>query len=106
MKDLEVQLTEQEESANSAILKWQESCKALEESNAELIQSLEASAGPNDEQATTDQHDTVAALQRDLEQAKEALAAAEAKLADDDDVVVKWEGKHSMCLFFIEDISN
>ena len=90
VQDLELQLAEQEESANTAIAKWQETCTALEERTAELTQLLEASTG-----GQTSNQETGVALRMDLEKTKASLAEAEAKLAEDDQIIVKWEGKIS-----------
>lgn len=101
VKDLEIQLAEQEESANTVIAKWQESCTALEEKNTELTQSLAAAGGAlqasgnNEQQASSG---ILAELQKDLEQTKAALATAQEKLEDDDSVVVKWERKDELSL--------
>ena len=96
MKDLESQLAEQDEAANGVIEQWQESYAALETQNSELASSIEASGSagamaPSDRPG--DNENTNAALQQELEQTKAALAEVEAKLVDDDSVVVKWEGK-------------
>lgn len=96
MKELDLQLTEQEESANAAIAQWQESFTALEEKNVELMQALETSGGSNEGNPISgheSSQESIAALNADLETTKTALAEAEAKLAEDDLVVVKWEGK-------------
>lgn len=103
MKDLECQLAEQDEAANGVIEKWQESYTVLEKSNLELASSLEASAGGiTSSDNTGDKENTNAALQQELEQTKAALAEVEAKLLDDDNVVIKWEGKpHVSNLFCV-----
>lgn len=93
VKDLEEQLAGQEESANSAISQWQESYVAIENRNRELMVSLEA-AGRNAASITQETNvNALASLHAELEETKTALAAAQAKLEDDDSVVVKWEGK-------------
>lgn len=96
VKELDVQLTEQEESANAAITQWQESFTALEEQNTELVQALETAGGSKEGNPISgheSSQESIAALNADLETTKAALAEAEAKLAEDDQVVVKWEGK-------------
>ena len=90
IKDLEFQLTEQEESASSVIAKWQESCNALEEKNAELLSSLE-SFGPGE----VISKEALLELQNRLRQTEEALAKAKENLRDDDDVVLHWQGAYS-----------
>ena len=96
MKDLERQLAEQDEAANGVIEKWQESYTALEKSNLELASSLEASESAGKVASSdffNDNKDANATLRQELEQTKASLAEVEAKLLDDDNVVVKWEGK-------------
>lgn len=96
VKDLESQLAEQDEAANGVIEKWQESYAALETQNSELASSLEAPASAGETASSDCPDDSAssnAALQLELEQTKSALAEVEAKLVDDDNVVVKWEGK-------------
>lgn len=69
---------------------------ALENKNNELLQSLEAREAPVEKSTnfSRDSHDsTLAGLQSELEQTKRALTSAQAKLEEDDSVVVKWEGK-------------
>lgn len=104
VKDLEEQLAEQEETANSVIEQWQESCTALEERNKELMQSPEE-AGETKEREGINGHEgnskTLTTLLAELEETKAAFAEAQAKLEDDDNVVVKWEGKNSLVLCFL-----
>ena len=96
VKELEEQLGSQEESAGSAISQWQESYVELEKQNKELLEALEARTTV-ERSMSADQENLSAfeSLQADLQQTKMALAAAQAKLEDDDSVVVKWEGKFS-----------
>jgi len=86
VKDLEVQLSEQEENANSAILKWQESCNSLEEKNSQLVSSLESFGGG-------DESDALALLQAQLHEAHKALTDARENMKDDDNAVLHWQGK-------------
>lgn len=89
VKDLEVQLSEQEEEASSAIKKWQESCMALEEKNSELLQALEGAG----EGVEGNGDDAVEAMKAKLQETESELENARAKLLDDDDVVTAWERK-------------
>ena len=70
----------------------------LEKQNKELLEALEARTTV-ERLMSADQENLSAfeSLQADLQQTKMALAAAQAKLEDDDSVVVKWEGKFSYC---------
>ena len=104
VKDLEVQLAEQDEAANGVIEQWQASYTALEAKNSELLLSLDASSGSTGEGRSSDRTEDIkgtnVALQQELEQTKATLAEVEAKLLDDDNVVVKWEGMPSVfCTF-------
>lgn len=84
--DMEVQLREQEENASAVIAKWQDSCNALEEKNAELLSSLE-SFGPGEPISI----EGLLALQERLRETESALAKAKDDLKDDDDVVLRWQ---------------
>lgn len=87
---MELQLREQEESASKVIAKWQESCIALEEKNAELLGALE-SFGPGEEELIS--REALLALQERLKETEAALAKAKESLKDDDDVVLRWQGE-------------
>lgn len=67
MKDLEAQLSQQEEETKTVITKWQQSCAALEEQNKDLNQKLQ--------------------------ETKKGLDEAESKIKEDEDVVAKWQGE-------------
>lgn len=88
---MENQLEEQSKEAELAIEQWQKSYASLETKNQELLQSQEIPADVGDGGAVDRAETTV--LQKELEQAKNALVEAEAKLLDDDHVIVKWEGR-------------
>jgi hypothetical protein len=89
VKDLQVQLTEQEESANVVIAKWQESCNALEEKNGQLLSALE-SCGVGDEGVIS--QEALTALQERLRETERALARAREDMKEDDDAVLRWQG--------------
>ena len=88
VKDLKVQLSEQEENAEAVITKWQESCNSLEEKNSELLHSLESSGGVEGGIS----NDAFKALQGKLEEAEKALADARDTLGDDGDALLRWQG--------------
>lgn len=87
---MELQLREQEESANTVIAKWQESCNALEEKNAELLSGLE-SFGPGE-----GHREALVEVQQRLQDTEGALAKARDSLRNDDDVVLRWQGKYPL----------
>lgn len=90
VKDLKVELSEQEENAEGVIKKWQESCSALEEKNSELLDSLESSVGA----------DALNALQAKLAETEKALADAKDALGEDGSVLRQWQGEshsHHVC---------
>ena len=82
VKDLKVELSEQEENAEEVIKKWQESCTALEERNRELLASLESSSGS----------DVLNALQAELAETEKSLADAKDALGNDGSVLLQWQG--------------
>jgi hypothetical protein len=88
-KDLEVQLTEQGENANRVIAKWQESCNALEEKNAQLLGALE-SCGVGEEGVIS--QEALTALQERLRDTERSLAKAREDMKEDDDAVLRWQG--------------
>ncbi|CAB9510979.1 Inherit from KOG: Kinesin family member [Seminavis robusta] len=88
IKDMEIQLTEQEENATTVIAKWQESCNALEEKNAELLSALE-SCGVGEEGVIS--REALALLHERLRETEASLASARAHMKDDDDVVLRWQ---------------
>ena len=97
VKDMECQLREQEENASSVIAKWQESCNALEEKNAELLSALE-SFGPGEDEVIS--REALKELQERLHETEAALAKARESLKEDDDVVLRWQGElspHAFC---------
>lgn len=89
VKDLETQLSEQEEEANSAIAVWQENWTALEERNAELVESMEIA----NEQSEKLKHEAVSAVTQKLNETETALAAAKEELAGADENTAKLQGK-------------
>lgn len=119
IKDLEQQLSEQDDGAKSIIAQWQETVNALEASKAQLTESLQK-ANADQESAQkevdvlqaklTEMEDTlrsaqaqntqaesllesIASLERQLGERETRLTEANEKLADDEKVVGEWESK-------------
>lgn len=86
VKDLRVQLSEQEEGAETVINKWQESCNSLEEKNSELLHALESAGGKGGISSESFQ-----ALKSQLAETEKALADARETLGGDDDAVLRWQ---------------
>ena len=84
-----MQLTEQEENANTVIAKWQESCNSLEEKNAQLLSALE-SCGVGEEGVIG--QEALVALQERLRVIEGELARAREDMKEDDDAVLRWQG--------------
>ena len=83
VKDLEAQLSQQEEETKSVIAKWQASCSALEEQNKKLNSQLESSV------------EKTGKLETSLQEAKSGLEEAKKKSEEDELVLVKWQGESS-----------
>ena len=81
LEELEAQLGQQEDEAEDAIAKWQESYSALEGQCGELTKELETS---RQKEGT---------LQMQLAETVKALDEARDHLKDDEDVVNKWQGE-------------
>ena len=77
LKDSEAQ----EEEVQRVIAKWQETCTALEEKNAELVRSQEDS--------TT----AISELEERLQVTEKELVDAKELLSNDDNVNTLWQGK-------------
>ena len=67
---------------------WQERYAELEGQNAELLGKLETLS-----KAETDRGMDLNRLQEQLDAALEELAIANQKLKNDEDVILKWQGK-------------
>lgn len=74
INDLQTQINEQEQEAETAIAKWQESCSSLEHEKGELIQKLETTS------------EMEGSIKRALDEAKD-------NLKNDEEIVVKWQGE-------------
>lgn len=78
--DVQAQLNEQEEEAETAIAKWQESCSSLQEQNGKLVHKIETS------------NDVEGSMQQRMEETQRALEEAKKNLKADEDAIAKWQG--------------
>lgn len=70
--------------------------RSLEERNAELTTSLESAKSP----LTVSKESSDKILEQELEQTKSKLNDAQARLEEDDSVVLKWQGRLAKHTFY------
>lgn len=88
LDNLQAQFSDQEAEANEAIAKWQESCEALDATNSDLSQSLEAA---RNEKIEADK--TIESIQNQLREVGSDLVEAKAKLELDEHALKERQGK-------------
>lgn len=81
-------MSSQEEDAKNVIAQWEQSYKTLEETNAELSESLDKAGAA---------HQTLQALQTELDETKRALASASEKPGQNGDTSEE-DGKFQLSL--------